>query len=764
LSFLLSFSFLLCGMCSAADARTALVEQGEPRAVIVLPRAADANERLAADELTEHIRLITGADVPVLDGDVPAGLTAIRVGRAADAALDELIRATGDDPWAFALVADDQGIQLRGLSSEGTLTAAYELLEQLGVRWYMPGELGRVLPETDSLHVAAQRTIQAPSFIGRPGSQHEAAGVWSRRLRASGGLRFSHHGMEGFHSTRERAEYFSTHPEYFALIGGERKNRQLCLTNSTDDLENNEVFQIVLDAIRKMLRANPDRKLVSRVNPNDGGGHCECAHCRALDPPFSTPFTDEEPSYTDRYIWFINHLAEALEDEFPDVKFGFFAYHMHMLPPVRVKPHKNIAITLAPIHVCRRHGPNNPACTESNQPLVVLDDWLKHLAPGDVSWYAYLYNLADPGFPFSMVHRVREEIPAVYQRGVTRWTSNDNNAPAAHHPTMYVTLKLFWDHATDVDALLEEFYTLFYGPAAAPMKAYHEHLDHRLRDGAFHAGSVWDIPRIYDANWRATAWTHLDHAQAAAAGIYAQRIEVMRRLLEFLDAYCASRAARDAFDFVAEKTHMERTRELRDALLEEFEYPMLFPRHATSLFARFVETPALRHYESTGEGKGRIVARFDHEWDFILDHKQWGLYAGYHLPVAPGANWQRLRTDVPWSGQGLHHYYGAAWYRQAVQVPAEYAGRRVHLWFSGVNDTADVWVNGQYVGGNHDGAEFDLHAFGSAFRPFQLDVAGALRYGQENVVTVRTDRRRTGELGVGGLVGPVMLYVLPPAP
>ncbi len=751
--------FLMSAVCVSAGVRLTLVEQGEPRAAIVLPDAPDADEKLAADELVEHIRLITGAILPVETGVAANGMVAIRVVRAADAALDDLIRETGDDPWAFALVADGQGVQLRGLSAVGTLTAAYELLEQLGVRWYMPGDIGRVLPETDSLYVAAQHTIQVPAFIGRPGSRHEAAQEWNRRLRAGSGIRFSSHNMRGFHSRRLRQQRFAENPEYFSLIDGERRPRQLCLTNSTDDLQQNEVFLIVLEAIRDMLRADPDHKMLSQVNPQDARGYCECDHCRALDPPLSTPFTGMEPSYTDRYIWFINHLAEALEDELPDVKFGFFAYHLHMLPPVQVQPHRNIAITLAPIHVCRRHGPNNPVCTESNQPLVVLDEWLQHIDPEQVSWYAYQFNLADPGFLFPMVHRMREEIPAVFARGVTRWTGGPSDAWAAHLPTMYVTLKLFWDPATDVDALMEEFYEKFYGPAAAAMKGYHEHLEHRVRDGNFHAGSVWDVPHIHDAEWRAAAWRYLDAAHAAADGVYAQRIEILRRQMEMLDAYCASRAARDTFDFAAEKEAMRRAEALRDAMLEEFEYPMLFPRHAQSLFRRFVETPALRHYESTGQGRGDIVVRFDHAWDFILDREQWGHYAGYHLPVSPGANWQRLRTDRTWSAQGLHHYYGPAWYRQTVYVPAEYEGRDLHLWFSGVNDTADVWLNGEYIGGNHDGAEFDVYAFGASFRPFQLAVADALRYGGENVVTVRVNRSRTGEVGIGGLIGPVMLYV-----
>jgi hypothetical protein len=736
-----------------------LVEQGVARATIVLPDDADDNERLAAAELVDHVRSISGAELPVVTTAAPRPASAILVGRAADPSLDERARAQGDDPWAFALVVDDTAVHLRGLSSQGTLAAAYELLERLGVRWYMPGDIGRVLPRSETVRLDPLATAQAPAFIGRPGSRHPAAEVWNRRLRANGGARFSSHGMQGFHTASLRKKLFAAHPEYFALIGGERRNTQLCLTNSVDGLEQNEVFQHVLTAIREMLRADPKLNLISHVNPNDGAGHCECDRCRALDPPFLSPFAGLEPSYTDRYVWFINNLAAALEQEFPDVTYGFFAYHTHMVPPVRVKPHRSIAITLAPIHVCRRHGPNNQACTESESPLVVLRHWMTHVPPEKVAWYAYGFNLSDPGFPFSQVHRMREEIPAVRARGVTRWTGGPADAWAPHLPTMYLMAKLLWDPSVDVDSLLEEFYEKFYGPAAVSMKAYHEHLDHRLRDGGFHAGGVWDVPHVFDAAWRERAGLLLDAAERETDGLQAQRVAIQRRLLEMLDAYCESRAARDAFDFVGERIAMERARDRRDDLLRDFEFPMLFPRQAESLFSRFVERPAVLHEQTTGGADSHVVARLAHEWDFMLDVGNWGRYAGFQLPVASGANWQRIRTDLPWSQQGLHHYYGAAWYRQGVHVPAEFQGRPVRLWFSGVNDTADVWINGRYVGGNHEGAEFDLDAFGAAFVPFQVDASSALVYGANNTIVVRAERKRTGELGVGGLVGPVMLYV-----
>ena len=51
---------------------------------------------------------------------------------------------------------------------EGTQYGVSELLEQLGVRWFMPGDLGTVIPQQRSVTIARQETIQTPSFAGPP--------------------------------------------------------------------------------------------------------------------------------------------------------------------------------------------------------------------------------------------------------------------------------------------------------------------------------------------------------------------------------------------------------------------------------------------------------------------------------------------------------------------------------------------------------------------------------------------------------------------
>jgi len=131
-----------------------LVQQGKPRATIVLSDAALAakptspnrhrraspdplsDERLAAEELQTHLFEMSGAHLPIVSLDqLPADHHPIFVGTVANASAKELPEKLPSDPGSFVIAVDSQRVVIRGRSGEGTLFGVYELLEQLGVRW-----------------------------------------------------------------------------------------------------------------------------------------------------------------------------------------------------------------------------------------------------------------------------------------------------------------------------------------------------------------------------------------------------------------------------------------------------------------------------------------------------------------------------------------------------------------------------------------------------------------------------------------------------
>ena len=64
----------------------------------------------------------------------------------------------------------------------------HDLLRQLGARFFMPGELGEVVPKKATLAVAAQNATVRPDFALRDWNWYNFAGfsfddvIWARRI------------------------------------------------------------------------------------------------------------------------------------------------------------------------------------------------------------------------------------------------------------------------------------------------------------------------------------------------------------------------------------------------------------------------------------------------------------------------------------------------------------------------------------------------------------------------------------------------------
>ncbi len=713
--------------------RSTIVQESTRRERILID--AVTGEKLAAEEIQIHIEKMSGIRLEIITaGDPLDGRLPVFVGSAADRALDEEIRKRSNDPGSFALVVEDNGIMVRGLSPSGTLFGAYELLEQIGVRWFMPGELGLVIPESDSVQIKKQRIIQVPSFKARR-LQGVRAIEWERRMRLGGPYFPASHGVPGF-GHRESEKLFTRHPEYFSLIDVQRKARQLCLSNP-------EVLGIAVASTKEYFRSHPETDIMG-IGANDGRGFCECENCRALDGGDYDPF-GHSSSMTDRYIWFFNQILEEIKDEFPDKRLGFYAYSVYNRPPVKVIPNPRLVPAIALITLCRLHGMDNPICPEKSYEQWIIQEWGK-LVP-EVYYRGYWFNLADPGLPFFMFERIKREVPLGKQLGIAGWRVESPYEWAASAPSRYIACKLMWDHTADVTALMRDFYEKFFGPAARPMQRYVELMSEALFRADYHTGSSWDMPHIYSPAIRAEARRALQQAaELASDSPYHKRVWMYARSLDYLDAFVMMLQCRAKHDFVKSKRMLDRINAIREQLLSND--PPLIGRKAESYMNRFFSKTTQEGYERISGGNQFIVG-LDDTWMFQIDPERVGEATGWWRPENIGGNWRQIKTSTSsWSNQGLRYYKGLAWYRQTVKIPAEYAGRRTFLWVGGIDELAKVWVNGKVLGISPKGS----------FTPFELDATEAIRPGQINTVVICVSNVTLNEVGTGGITGPVMFY------
>jgi hypothetical protein len=739
-----------------AQSAFTVVNNGQVSAVLVLAKEAAPEEKNAAQEIQTFIEEVSGAKLNIITtGDDMQGKKAILIGSAASPSLDELIKQKGNNPYSFALIVNDGKVSLRGLSPAGTRVAAYELLEQVGVRWFMPGELGTVVPKNKNIQLVEQKTVQVPSFAARwttsARNSKKLGEEWMQRVRMGGPNFPSSHGItieergsrgnEGKASQKKGTgkaakSLFEEHPEYYALVDGKRKPSQLCISNP-------DVLKRAILTTKEYFQKNPDAEWIG-MGPNDGRGFCECDNCKALDANDYDPIA-HQISMTDRYVWFFNKVLDGIKDEYPTKKIGFYAYAAYMRPPVKVKPDSKIVPATAVIGLCRLHGMGDSICPEKSYEKQLTTDWGK-VVP-EVYNRGYWYNLSDPGLPFFMISRVKNEIPIGKKLGIHGWRVETSDNLAAELPSVYIAAKLMWDDKADVNALMDDFCKKFFGPAALPMCKYIDLMDRSLANADYHTGSAWDAPHIYNKEVCKVAQASLNQAsKLAASGVYAKRVDMYRKDFDYLLAFNDMLEQRLANNYVAAQKSLNRFDSIGKELISN-DPPLLKPLHVIEYTKRFFRSATEQGYKRVTAGN-QMLAGLKKDWEVALDPERIGVAIGLWNPENTGGNWQKQRTDYSWSDQGLRYYKGLAWYRQHVAVPKEAAGKKLFLWFGGVDEKADVWVNGKPIGASRVGT----------FQPFELDATNALKPGSENLITVLITNDKLNELGTGGIVGPVMIW------
>jgi len=130
----------------------------------------------------------------------------------------------------------------------------------------------------------------------------------------------------------------------------------------------------------------------------------------------------------------------------------------------------------------------------------------------------------------------------------------------------------------------------------------------------------------------------------------------------------------------------------------------------------------------------------DGEWLFRPDTAKLGIVNGWYKPDAARAGWSIVRTPVFWEAYpGLASYDGWGWFVRSFQLEAPIPP--MSIYFAGVDDDAEVWINGVDVG-THTGYT----------DPFALDVSGAVRPGRNVIAVLVKDYA-----GGGGIYRPITL-------
>ena len=113
-------------------------------------------------------------------------------------------------------------------------------------------------------------------------------------------------------------------------------------------------------------------------------------------------------------------------------------------------------------------------------------------------------------------------------------------------------------------------------------------------------------------------------------------------------------------------------------------------------------------------------------------------------PTYNDAKWQAVNVPHDWSVEGRlsptlasctgYLPGGIGWYRKTLNVPQNKKGEKVYLYFEGVYNRSEVFINGHSLGKRPNG-----------YISFAYDATPFVKYGEDNVVSVRVDHSQSAD-------------------
>ena len=465
--------------------RHTLFQDGQSDYRIVIAADAPETEQYAAQELQTWLREVSGAELPIV-ADAPQGKRlVVGFGPLVETAVPGAEKpAPGDD--AFTWCSRDGDIFFWGGSKRGTLYAVYSFLEEeLGCRWY--SSQVSVAPRLESWHFGKLDHHEEPGILIRDNCVLDVRTnpVFSARVRNNfikvpsrtpgQTVEGSAEGYWGVHALGYHVpsqKYYSTHPEYFSLRDGKRLDgyAQPCLSNP-------EVLSITIESLRDVMRREPDY-LIYSVEQNDNQLFCQCSECEKL--------AEQYGGQSGVMIWFVNQVADAVRDEFPDKFVGTFAYQYTRHAPRGIVPRDNVVVRLCSIECCMLHTYDD--CERNTPFLQDLKDW-SAIAPHLYIW-DYVTDFSQYCLPVANWKTLQPHLQDFRDNhaiGVLEEGDYQTVSCELKELRSWLLSKLLWNPDAPVDALIRDFTDGYYGAGGPYVRKYLDLEERVLRRPGIHA-------------------------------------------------------------------------------------------------------------------------------------------------------------------------------------------------------------------------------------------------------------------------------------
>lgn len=545
-----------------------LFKNGKSKYQIVVTEGASASEQKAAFELQDYLFQISGVQLPIISNPDAPGRH-VYVGYTS-----KIAKLTGapqpnydDESFTYRRVGGD--LLIWGGSQRGTMYGVFTFLErELGVHWLAPD--CTMVPKRSKWRLSKLNHSESPAIAFRSNYYFvtKSQPVWSAHVKENmrGPISNEYGNLEGFwgcHTMGQLlpvSEFYLSHPEYFCLRDGKRlsQDEQLCLSNP-------EVLQICKERLLNVIRGNPGYRIYD-LSQNDNRNFCQCDKCKQMENQYG--------GHSGLIVWFVNQVADAVREEFPDKYVGTFAYQYSRKPPVSIVPRENVVIRLCSIECCFAH-PLTSDCPENVEFMNDLRGWAAiatHLFIWD-----YIVDFKQFLAPWPNFQVLAPNIRAFCENnaiGVFEEAAYQSLGGEFEEMKSWTVNQLLWNPYQATDSLVNIFINGFYGNVAKQVLVYY-HLCQSLVKPDIHFGIfIREGHEVYNEEFLRQAFIILDEAQNIVEDeVVGERLERVR--MQPLYLYCMrhkEESKRDGkWDELISLMHKYNARPHENQVLEDFE-------------------------------------------------------------------------------------------------------------------------------------------------------------------------------------------------
>ncbi len=521
---------------------------------IVVPQNPAPVEQTAAEELQLYISKTLGVILEIKTETESIG-KGFYIGHTGYAKVAEIL---GDAKENWIIKMHNGNLVLTGgvnRGDRGIIYAVYHFIEDvLGVRWWNRFE--EYVPNLSELSVDADfYKTGTPAFYFRrifshapiPDFYYEARNrgnvimsddelpddIYNESVARLGGA--LHMGRPDHCHTLGRyypaEEYFDKHPDWFAWSAFQNKRisyGHYCLTNE-------EYIEAMIAKLMGFIEE--DQEIAKRTGmeppvfyslsfPDSTEGFCQCEKCKKLLE------TSGPSGYA---LNFVNKIARAVAEKYPDVKIETLIYSVYLDKPLdETVQEKNVIIRLAQVYVDIIHGIHEKG---NAWYLQLLKDWstICKKTGSELHIWDYMYNLFFD-LPAPVANRLSDTFKAFYEYGVTG-IFVENEIPTADmwELNQYLLLHLQEDPYADTDALIEDFMSKFYGSAAPYVKEYYNELVRASKENDYSVFCIIESVHFnyLDAKTVKRGMELLEQAMEAVRGdsVFEGRVQYMQTIL-----------------------------------------------------------------------------------------------------------------------------------------------------------------------------------------------------------------------------------------